>query len=252
MQNDYEQIYYKLFDYFGPQQWWPAETKLEIIIGAILVQNTTWHNASKAITNLKPVLQLDKLIAMPLDQLAQLIRPSGFYNLKAARIANFLNWFQQYEFNFSKLAYFDTDQLRQKLLSVNGIGRETADVILLYVFERPAFIADAYARRLITRLGKNVPKGYDNFKKVVEENVNLTVQQYNEFHALIIVQGQTFCKATPQCNCCPLATLCLQKKKQLVTLHESVNYSPKPFSKKEGQSLCFYQLERLGRSYNNK
>ena len=150
------EIYQLLFDRFGPQHWWPGQTRFEIITGAILTQNTSWANVEKAITNLKSAdcLTPEKLHHLEPAQLAQLIRPAGYYNIKARRLKNFINWlFENYDGELANLETIDTDRLREELLKIKGVGRETADSILLYAFDRPIFVVDAYTARIVFRHG---------------------------------------------------------------------------------------------------
>ncbi|WP_373894252.1 endonuclease III domain-containing protein [Virgibacillus sp. CBA3643] len=208
MENEYQLIYDKLFDYYGPQHWWPAETSLEMMIGSILVQNTNWRNADKALYNLRTFLYPAPMYQMPEEELAQLIHPSGFFNIKAKRIKAFLEWFKGYNFDMERIKNLDKLELRRELLSINGIGRETADVMLLYAFDKPIFVVDAYARRIFYRIGLDMPKSYDAFRKKLEKTVPSDLQLYNEFHALIVEHAKMHCKATPICEGCPLYAIC--------------------------------------------
>ncbi|CDQ38129.1 MULTISPECIES: endonuclease III domain-containing protein [Virgibacillus] len=205
----FKEVYDNLYCYYGPQGWWPADTPIEMIVGSILVQHTNWRNAEKALQNIKDVLTAEALDNMPLEELAYRIRPSGFYNIKAKRIKTFLDWFKKYQFQIEKIRHFDRDKLRKELLSIQGVGHETADVILLYVFDKSIFIADAYARRIFHRFGYNIPKGYDAFRIDVEEALSSSdVDLYNEYHALLVEHGKVHCKSDPICTGCPLSTYC--------------------------------------------
>jgi endonuclease-3 related protein len=201
-------IYNLLFARFGPQHWWPGETQFEIIIGAILTQNTNWANVEKAITNLKKanVLTSDRLHRLDIKNLADLIRPAGYYNIKAKRLKNFLNWFaDNYNLQLSRLESVPTDQLRSELLSVKGIGPETADSILLYALNRPVFVIDAYTARICSR-HHLIDEGadYDEIKDLFESHLPADIQLFNEYHALLVRLGKDFCKPTPKCDTCPL------------------------------------------------
>ncbi|HHW69737.1 MAG TPA: endonuclease, partial [Clostridiales bacterium] len=132
-----EDIYIKLLDYYGPQSWWPADSPFEVMLGAILTQNTNWNNVEKALDNLKPYMQPQIIYAMDMDKLKVLIKPSGFYNIKAERIKNFLEWFKGYNFSLERLKQIDMYTLRRELLTISGIGKETADSILLYALNMP-------------------------------------------------------------------------------------------------------------------
>lgn len=208
MERGYLVIYDKLYDYYGPQHWWPADTPFEMMIGSILVQNTNWRNAAKALDNLRSYLDPEVIARMPVEELAGHIRSSGFFNIKAKRIKAFMEWFGRYDYSARQAGKVEKEQLRAELLAINGIGRETADVILLYVLDKPGFVVDAYARRIFYRVGFNMPKSYDAFREKVEEAVPGDLQMYNEFHALIDEHAKAHCKATPICEGCPLFTFC--------------------------------------------
>ena len=147
-------LYDRLLDVYGPQHWWPAESPIEVIVGAVLTQNTSWKNVEKAITGLKDAgqLELESIVALPRDELAELIKPSGFFNVKAKRLTNLCDWLQL-QGGLVAVSKWDTDRLRRALLAVKGIGPETADDILLYAFERPVFVIDNYTRRLLKSWG---------------------------------------------------------------------------------------------------
>lgn len=208
MKHDYQLIYNTLYEHYGPQGWWPAETPFEMMMGSILVQNTSWRNVDKAIANLKPFLKPEAIDNLSIDELAQLIRPSGFFNIKATRIKSFMEWFKTNDYDIELIKKADRHQLRIELLSIKGIGPETADVILLYAFETPIFVVDAYARRIFYRLGYNMPESYDTFRKRVEKELPGDLVLYNEFHALVVEHAKEHCKATPICTGCPLFGFC--------------------------------------------
>ncbi len=205
------QIYQKMFDALGPRHWWPGETPFEVIIGAILTQNTNWSNVEKAIKNLKTAGKLspEGIYELSVTELAKLIRPSGFFNVKAKRVKAFINWlFSRYEGNLSKMFAQDLQILRSELLSVKGIGPETADSILLYAGNMPTFVVDAYTHRIFSR-HELIPEEstYDEMKSFFEENLPEDVQLFNEYHALIVNIGKTFCKTKKVCEPCPLKDL---------------------------------------------
>lgn len=205
------QIYQKMFDALGPRHWWPGETPFEVIIGAILTQNTNWSNVEKAIKNLKTAGKLspEGIYELSVTELAKLIRPSGFFNVKAKRVKAFINWlFSRYEGNLSKMFAQDLQALRGELLSVKGIGPETADSILLYAGNMPTFVVDAYTHRIFSR-HELIPEEstYDEMKSFFEENLPEDVQLFNEYHALIVNIGKTFCKTKKVCEPCPLKDL---------------------------------------------
>lgn len=203
-------VYEQLFVRYGLLAWWPADTPFEVMIGAILTQNTSWGNVEKAITSLKsqptnnplnPVFMHNLAVA----ELATLIRSSGFFNIKAARIMNFLDWYRVYDYDIKTLKNkFNAAELRSELLQINGIGRETADSILLYALDYPAFVIDAYTRRIFSRLGLDVPKDYDTFQQLFTNNLQLDTKLFSQYHALIVQHAKQHCKATPSCLNCPL------------------------------------------------
>ena len=202
------QIYQKMFAALGPRQWWPGETPFEVVIGAILTQNTNWSNVEKAIKNLKTAGKLspEGIYELSVTELAKLIRPSGFFNVKAKRVKTFINWlFSRYEGNLSKMFARDLQSLRSELLSVKGIGPETADSILLYAGNMPTFVVDAYTHRIFSR-HELIPEEstYDDMKSFFEENLPKDVQLFNEYHALLVNIGKMFCKPKKVCEPCPL------------------------------------------------
>ncbi len=203
-----EDIYEKLYVSFGPQSWWPGQTRFEIIVGAILTQNTNWLNVEKAIKNLRKERLLTplKIKKVSLLKLTSCIKPAGFFNVKAKRLRNFVHFlFEEYGGNLNKLAVENLSVLRPKLLNVNGVGPETADSILLYAFKKEIFVVDAYTKRLLTR-HKIVPpdSDYHNMQKLFMECLPSNAQMFNEYHALIVRLAKEYCKTKPQCEGCPL------------------------------------------------
>jgi endonuclease-3 related protein len=205
------EIYQLLFDRFGPQNWWPGETAFEIITGAILAQNTNWANVEKAIANLNSahLLTPEKLYHLDTSRLAELIRPAGYYNIKAKRLKSFLNWlFRNYDGRLANLENLDTDRLRAELLAVKGIGPETADSILLYAFDRPIFVVDAYTARVAVRHGLISPDAdYEQLRDLFQSNLPQDSQLFNEYHALLVRLGKEFCRPNAKCPGCPLEKL---------------------------------------------
>lgn len=210
-------VYDRLYGHFGPQHWWPAETPFEVMVGAILTQNTSWSNVEKAINQLKAnnTLSPEMLLATPHEQLAEWLRPSGYFNIKAERLQKFCHWYIESGGSLS-LSSMDTHTLRHALLSVKGVGPETADDMVLYAFERPVFVIDAYTRRLFSRLGIiQGNEGYEHLRAMVEESFGRDEEQvelYNEFHALIVAHAKDFCRKRPLCKGCPLARRCPAKQ----------------------------------------
>ena len=205
------EIYQLLFESFGPQHWWPGETRFEIITGAILAQNTNWANVEKAIANLKSahLLTPEKLHNLDVSGLAELIRPAGYYNIKANRLKNFLSWlFCSYDGQLTNLENLSTDQLRGELLAISGIGCETADSILLYAFDRNIFVVDAYTARIATRHGL-IEQGadYEQLRELFQSNLPQDTKLFNEYHALLVRVGKNWCKPKARCAGCPLEKL---------------------------------------------
>jgi endonuclease-3 related protein len=203
-----EKIFAVLSSHYGPQHWWPAESRFEVIIGAILTQNTNWKNVEKAIINLrqKGLLSPGALRRVRRKRLASLIRPSGYFNIKADRIKSFLD-FLWAEHNGSLKSLFKerTEVLREKLLKVKGIGPETADSILLYAAERPVFVVDAYTRRILSRHGLcDNGCNYEEMQALFMENLTADVMAFNEYHALLVRVGKEHCTPNPECVECPL------------------------------------------------
>ena len=205
-------IYNSLYDYFGPLNWWPGATPFEVMVGAILTQNTAWRNVEKAINNLKKenLLEPRKLYSLKQEELAQLIKPSGYYNIKAKRLKNFINLFiNDFKGSTKKMFSGDSGELREKLLNVNGIGPETADSILLYAGEKPFFVVDAYTKRIFSR--HKLISEYYTYYQIQDffiKNLDRDVKLFNEFHAQIVMLGKTVCTSkNPNCNKCPIAFL---------------------------------------------
>jgi len=202
-------IYKRLLDYFGTQNWWPGETKEEIIIGAILTQNTNWRNVEKAISNLKNngVLSIREIDKTDISTIAELIKPSGYFNQKAKKLKKLSSFLMEhYDGDMDKLKSVSTERLRSELLSINGIGAETADSILLYALERPVFVVDAYSFRLAIRHNLIWEDAtYEELQELFTQNLPRDSSLYNEYHALIVQLGKSFCKRkNPICSSCPL------------------------------------------------
>lgn len=202
-------IYKLLYERFGPRHWWPGDTKLEIIIGAILTQNTAWVNVEKAIANLKSarLLKVKGLSRVPKKRIARLIRPAGYYNIKSQRIKNFLGFLNTaYGGSIKRMFSTETRRLRTEILDVKGIGPETADSILLYAGEKPAFVIDAYTKRIFSRHGYiREDASYEAVQAIFLRHLPKDVRLFNEFHALIVELGKDLCKSKkPLCNKCPI------------------------------------------------
>jgi len=204
-------IYDLLLERFGPQHWWPGDSQFEIIVGAILTQNTNWTNVEKAIANLKTANALSPqvLFDMPRKQLAELIKPAGFFNVKEKRLRNLLDWLiNEYSGQLENIEQLSTPRLREELLSIKGIGPETADSICLYAFNRPVFVVDTYTARICGRHGLiEPPFEYDQLQELFQYNMTEDVQMFNEFHALLVQLGKQYCRPKPKCSTCPLEKL---------------------------------------------
>ena len=201
--------YEALFTAFGPQHWWPGRTSFEIIVGAILTQNTSWSNVELAIRSLRrnKLLTPGAIEAVPLRRLATLIRSSGYFRQKAKKLKAFVSFLRaEHQGSLVKMFRSPSEILRQQLLGVHGIGPETADSILLYAGRHPVFVVDAYARRMLERHRLAAPKhSYEELRQFFERNLPADVPLYNEFHALIVRTGKDYCRASnPRCEECPL------------------------------------------------
>jgi endonuclease-3 related protein len=206
------EIYHRLFARYGPQHWWPAETPFEVIVGAILTQSTAWSNVEKAIANLRmsKALSPPALDSLPIDKLSTLVHPAGYYNVKAMRLKSFVHWLgQRYNHSLDRLLNEDIERLRQGLLSVYGIGEETADSIILYATGKPVFVIDAYTKRILKRVDLT-PQGnsYHAFQALFMHNLPHEAQLFNEYHALLVRLGKDVCRRRPLCQQCCLNDLC--------------------------------------------
>lgn len=205
-------LYRILFKEYGPQRWWPAGTRFEMMVGAVLTQNTAWANVEKAVANLrkKNCLEPGKMAALSRRDLARLIKPAGYFNVKARRIKHLLDFLSsECGMDIALLKKVRAGKLREKLLSVNGIGPETCDSILLYAFDRPFFVIDAYTKRIFSRLGlarEDIP--YGELQDYFTANLPRSVKIYNEYHALIVKLGKDICRKKPLCGACPIREYC--------------------------------------------
>lgn len=196
-------IYGRLSQAAGPRHWWPGDTRDEIIIGAVLTQNTSWRNVEKAIANLKShrLCNLSRIAKLNPEDIAPLIRSSGYYNLKAKRLHAVATFFQDHPLSLK----LPTAQLRAELLAIRGVGRETADSILLYALDHQIFVVDAYTIRVLSRHGLcDSTASYEEAREILESTAPDSIQDYNEFHALLVWVGHHYCKPTPKCAECPL------------------------------------------------
>ncbi len=199
-------LFNQLLSYYGKQDWWPAETHYEMMVGAVLTQNTTWKNVVKALGNFNGNLRPKLIKELSTTELAEIIKPSGYFNQKAIKLKALNDWYERYDFNIEKVRAIDDEKLRHELLTVHGVGRETADSIMTYAVGKPYFIIDTYTRRLFHRLGFDVPAHYEDFRNMIEKAIPRDLYLYNEFHALIVQHATEHCFKTPKCIDCPLET----------------------------------------------
>jgi len=207
-----ELLYERLFSCYGPQHWWPADEPFEVIIGAILTQSTAWANVEKAIANLKRegMMTPSALRAIPIEALARLIRPSGYYNVKARKVRAFVERLgERYGDSLERLFALPLPELRAELLSIYGIGYETADSIILYAARKPIFVVDAYTQRITERLGLNPDYGnYAALQAFFMAHLPHDEALFNEYHALFVRHGKEVCRKSPRCEPCCVGDLC--------------------------------------------
>lgn len=202
--------YQALYAAYGRQHWWPGDSRFEVMVGAVLTQNTAWTNVERALANLKRAgaLSPEAIVAAHPRRLAAWLKPSGYFNVKARRLRALCRWLIAQR-GVRSLARRSTEALRVALLSVHGVGPETADDILLYGFDRPIFVIDAYTRRIFKRLGAfEGTEDYETLRRVFEQALGSDAQLYNEYHALIVRHGKDVCRTRPLCEQCCLARLC--------------------------------------------
>lgn len=201
--------YSRMYAGFGPQNWWPARTRFEVVVGAILTQNTAWTNVERAISSLKGarLLTPERMHRLRVDVLAGHIKSAGYFNVKAKRLKNFTtHLFSTHGGSLARLLGRTNGAAREELLGINGIGPETADSILLYAGSSPEFVVDAYTKRIFSRHGfVDEDAGYEETKALFMENLDTDVELMNEYHALIVMTGKEFCRPRrPLCGQCPL------------------------------------------------
>ncbi|OGR06641.1 MAG: endonuclease [Deltaproteobacteria bacterium RIFOXYD12_FULL_53_23] len=208
MSNRIKEIYTRLVDHFGPQHWWPGDTPFEIMLGAVLTQNTSWRNVSMVIETLRQdgLLSFEALEDLPLEVLAEKIRPSGYYNQKARRLKGLFAAIREDSGSLEDFFNQDTYTLREKLLAVKGIGPETADSITLYAAGKPVFVVDAYTYRILLRhdlIAEDA--GYEEIQELFLGKLPTEAQLFNEYHALLVRLAKEYCKkSNPLCDSCPL------------------------------------------------
>lgn len=206
------EAYERMLASLGPQHWWPGDSPFEIMVGAVLVQNTAWRNVERAINNLREagVMQPHALYELPIAELAELIRPAGYYQIKAKRLRNLLRFVvERYDGSLEAMFRTNPSSLREELLTIHGIGPETADAILLYAGGLPTFVVDTYTHRILARHGWiGYDALYDEIKDHFESALPADAMLYNEYHALLVRIGKDYCKrAAPKCDACPLAPM---------------------------------------------
>ncbi len=208
---DLMEMYRSLLATFGPRRWWPAEGHFEMMVGAVLTQNTSWHNVVKALDNLKRAgcLRPRKIFEIDPERLAELIRPAGYYNLKARRLKNFVAYIvRHHRGSPMRMLATPAERLRSELLKINGVGRETADCILLYAARHPIFVVDAYTGRVMARHGLiSADASYDEIQSFFHRHLPPDEKLYNEYHALLVEVGKRFCRRRARCRGCPLEHL---------------------------------------------
>jgi endonuclease-3 related protein len=223
-------VYRRLHASHGPQHWWPGDTRFEIMVGAVLTQNTAWSNVERAIANLKAARALtpEVIVRAPHRRLAAWLRPSGYFNVKARRLRALCEWLLA-EGGVKKLARLPTPLLRERLLAVHGVGPETADDILLYAFGRPVFVIDAYTRRLFARLGLiEGRERYEPLRQMLERRLGADAALFNEYHALIVAHAKDVCRPRPHCPDCALGALCPARGRITGAIRRPVRRAPDP------------------------
>jgi len=201
-------IYEMLLAHYGELHWWPAKTPYEVIVGAVLTQNTAWGNVEKAIANFDGNLTPEDVANTDTEELVEIIRPTGFFNQKAVYLKAVTTWFARYGYDVPTVQRVPLEKLRSELLSIRGVGQETADSILLYAFGFPTFVVDAYTHRLCGRCPIEAGKNYVTVKAYFERHLPQSVKFYNNFHALIVVNAKEHCRKKPSCDGCPLGDEC--------------------------------------------
>ena len=238
------EIYQVLYHHFGPQHWWPGETALEVVVGAVLTQNTNWKNVEKAIYQLKKdnCLSIDALYSVSVDHLASLIKPAGYFNVKARRLKNVVGFIHdRYDSSILKMKKQPVDILMSELLSINGVGPETADSILLYALEKTAFVVDAYTKRFMMRHNLVADAAdYHGIQEVFVSAIGHDQKIYNEYHALIVRLGKDYCKTTPLCEKCPLNRIEYNMIDRCQSCYRGFIKGEKRYATKDRKTRCFH------------
>ncbi len=203
-----EKIYHTLYSHYGDLDWWPADTPFEVVVGAVLTQNTAWTNVEKAIECFEGDLSAERILDLPMEELEEIIRPAGFYRQKAQYLKAVTEWFLGYDGDIDLIKSRPLADIRSELLQVRGVGNETADSILLYAFDFPTFVVDAYTMRLFGRFPLDAGKTYIEVKNFCERELPQDAEVYKHFHALIVQNGKDHCKKKMACAGCPLEGEC--------------------------------------------
>jgi endonuclease-3 related protein len=206
------EIYRRLYGAYGPQHWWPGESAFEVVIGAILTQSAAWVNVEKALANLKSarVMSAEGMRDVPEARLAELLRPSGYFNMKAKKVKAFIDhlW-SRHDGDLGRMLSQETEALGEELLSIWGIGEETADDIVLYAANKPVFVIDAYTRRVFGRLGLGgAARSYGEWQVLFHSSLPRDAVLFNEYHALLVRHGKDVCRKEPKCEGCSLREVC--------------------------------------------
>jgi len=219
------QLYESLLAFYGDLHWWPASAAdpqlraYEIIVGAVLTQNTAWRNVEKALSNFGDKLTPQAISSMEISELSEIIRPAGFFNQKASYLKAVTEWFSHYHYDVASVQTQALSKVRMELLSTKGVGHETADAILLYAFDYPTFVVDAYTFRLCQRIPINAGNTYSAVKLYFESNLPQSTEVYKHFHALIVQNAKEHCLKKPNCTACPIAEIC---RKTTITLENNI------------------------------
>ncbi len=206
-----QRLYKTLYAHYGDPHWWPARTPYEVMVGAVLTQNTAWSNVEKAIAGFGDDLSPQRVACIPAEQLRDIIRPSGFFVRKADTLKTITAWYAQYDWDVGTAQQQPMSVLRAQLLALRGIGPETADSILLYAFGFSTFVVDTYTMRLCRRYPLPAGEGYEVVKAYFEQHLPRETEVYNQMHALIVVNAKAHCRAKPVCTGCPLHSQCEKK-----------------------------------------
>jgi endonuclease-3 related protein len=209
------QIYEALYSRYGDAGWWPAKTEYGVMVSSILTQNTLWSNVERVMSTTDVFDLPERLLALAVTELTEIIKPTGSYGRKATCIISLTEWFKQYRFCVREIKQQSIETIRQQLLQIPGIGKETADAILLYAFGFTTFVIDSYTLRLLSRYPYGNINSYDQAKILFETELDSDLNLYRNYHALVVINGKQHCRKNPHCSECPLSTLCMKKGLQI-------------------------------------